>query len=170
MSEKVVADGLVVIMQYTLRGDDGEVLDASTPDDPMAYLHGAENIVPGLENALLGKGIGFKGKVVVSPEDGYGERDEDDEPDVIPRKAFPPDMEIEPGMTFMAEGPDNEHAPIWVVAVEGDKILVDSQHPLAGKTLHFEVEILGIRPATKDELAHGHPHGPDGHSGHGHAH
>jgi FKBP-type peptidyl-prolyl cis-trans isomerase SlyD len=168
MPEQLIADGQVVIMQYTLRGDDGEVLDASTPDDPMAYLHGAENIVPGLESALAGKAVGFKGKVVVAPEDGYGERDEDDEPDVIPRKAFPPDMEIEPGMTFMAEGPDNEHAPIWVVAVDGDKIMVDSQHPLAGKTLHFEVEILGIRPATKDELAHGHPHGPDGHSHHHH--
>ena len=166
MSEPLIADGQVVIMQYTLRGDDGEVLDASTPDDPMAYLHGAENIVPGLENALTGKGVGFKGKVVVSAEDGYGERDEDDEPDVIPRKAFPPDMEIEPGMTFMAEGPNDEHAPIWVIGVEGDKVIVDSQHPLAGKTLHFEVEILAIRPATKDELAHGHPHGPDGHGHH----
>jgi FKBP-type peptidyl-prolyl cis-trans isomerase SlyD len=169
MSEQVIADGQVVIMQYTLKADDGELLDASTPEEPMAYLHGAENIVPGLEQALTGKSVGYKGKVTVAPADGYGER-EDEEPDVIPRKAFPPDMEIEPGMTFMAEGPDNEHAPIWIVGVEGDKVLVDSQHPLAGKTLHFEVEIIGIRAASKDELAHGHPHGADGHSGHGHDH
>ena len=168
MSDQLIADGHVVIMQYTLRADDGEVLDASTPDDPMTYLHGAENIVPGLEKELTGKAIGFKGKVTVSPEEGYGERDEDDEPDAIPRKAFPPDMEIEPGMTFMAEGPNNEHAPIWVIGVEGDKIIVDSQHPLAGKTLHFEVEILGIRKATADEMAHGHPHGADGHDHHHH--
>lgn len=167
MSESLIADGQVVIMQYTLRGDDGTVLDESTPDDPMAYLHGAENIVPGLEKALEGKGVGFKGKITVSPEEGYGER-EDDEPDAIPRAAFPPDMDIEPGMTFMAEGPNHEHAPIWVVAVEGDKIMVDSQHPLAGKTLHFDVEVIGIRPATKDELAHGHPHGADGHDHHHH--
>jgi FKBP-type peptidyl-prolyl cis-trans isomerase SlyD len=69
----------------------------------------------------------------------------------------------------MAEGPNDEHAPIWVVAVEGDKVLVSSEHPLAGKTLHFEVEVIAIRAATKDELAHGHPHGPDGH-GHHHEH
>jgi FKBP-type peptidyl-prolyl cis-trans isomerase SlyD len=167
MSESLIADGQVVVMQYTLRSDEGEVLDASTPDEPMAYLHGAENIVPGLENALTGKGVGFKGKVTVAPADGYGER-EDEEPEAIPRKAFPPDMDIEAGMTFMAEGPNNEHAPIWVVAVEGDKIIVDSQHPLAGKTLHFEVEVLAIRPATEDEMAHGHPHGPDGNEHHHH--
>jgi|SRR6478609_451632 len=166
MSEQLVADGQVVIVNYTLRGDDGEVLDSSTPDDPMAYLHGADNIVPGLEKALEGKAVGFKSKVTVAPADGYGERDEDDEPDAIPRKAFPPDMEIEPGMTFMAEGPNDEHAPIWVIGVEGDKVIVDSQHPLSGKTLHFEVEILGIRPASADEMAHGHPHGPDGHHHH----
>ena len=167
MPEQLIADGQVVIMQYTLRADDGEVLDASTPEEPMAYLHGAENIVPGLENALTGKSVGYKGKVTVSPADGYGER-EDEEPDAIPRTAFPPDMEIEPGMTFMAEGPNDEQAPIWVVGIDGDNVLVDSQHPLAGKTLHFEVEITGIRAATKDELAHGHPHGPDGHEHHHH--
>ncbi len=165
MSEQLIADGQVVVMQYTLRADDGEVLDASTPDDPMAYLHGAENIVPGLEKALAGKAVGFKGNVTVTPAEGYGER-EDEAPDAIPRRAFPADMEIEPGMTFMAEGPNNEHAPIWVVGVEGDNVLVDSQHPLAGKTLHFEVEVLAVRPATQDELDHGHPHGPDGHGHH----
>jgi FKBP-type peptidyl-prolyl cis-trans isomerase SlyD len=168
MSEPLIADGQVVVMHYTLRADDGEVLDASTPDDPMAYLHGADNIVPGLEKALAGKAVGFKGKVMVSPAEGYGER-EDEEPDALPRNAFPPDMEIEAGMTFMAEGPNDEHAPIWVVAVEGDQVIVDSQHPLAGKTLHFEVEVIAIRAATADELAHGHPHGPDGH-GHHHDH
>jgi FKBP-type peptidyl-prolyl cis-trans isomerase SlyD len=75
-------------------------------------------------------------------------------------------MDIEPGMTFMAEGPNNEHAPIWVIAVEGDKVIVDSQHPLSGKTLHFEVEVMAIRPASPEELEHGHPHGPDGHGHH----
>ena len=165
MSELLIADGQVVTMHYTLKADDGEVLDASTPEEPMMYLHGAENIVPGLEKALTGKAVGYKSKVTVSPAEGYGER-EDEEPEAIPRKAFPPDMTIEPGMTFMAEGPDHEHAPIWVVAIEGDKILVDSQHPLAGKTLHFDVEVIEIRAATKDEMDHGHPHGPDGHHHH----
>lgn len=167
MPETLIAAGQVVVLEYELRDDDGELLDASTADDPMTYLHGADNIVPGLEKALAGKAVGFKGKVSVPPADGYGEA-EDEQPDAIPRKAFPADMEIEAGMTFMAEGPNDEHAPIWVVGVEGDKIFVSSQHPLAGKTLHFEVEVLAIRPATKDELAHGHPHGPDGHGHHHH--
>jgi FKBP-type peptidyl-prolyl cis-trans isomerase SlyD len=166
MSEQLVAEGQVVTVNYTLRGDDGEILDASTLEDPMAYLHGADNIVPGLEQALEGKAVGYKGKVTVAPADGYGERDEDDEPNAIPRKAFPPDMEIEAGMTFMAEGPNDEQAPIWVIGVEGDNVIVDSQHPLAGKTLHFEIEVLGIRPASDEELAHGHPHGPGGHHDH----
>lgn len=167
MSELLIADGQVVILQHTLRADDGVVLDTSTADDPMAYLHGAENIVPGLEKELTGKRVGYKGRIVVPPADGYGER-EDVEPETIPRRAFPPGLRIEPGMTFMAEGPNGEHTPIWVLAVEGDQVVVDSQHPLAGKTLHFEVEVIGIRNATADELAHGHPHGPDGHGHHHH--
>lgn len=168
MSALLIADGLVVVMQYTLRDDAGLVIDASTPEEPMAYLHGAENIVPGLEQALTGKAAGWKGKVSVAPEDGYGERDPDEELDAVPRRAFPPDMELEAGMSFMAEGPDGEHAPVWIARVEGDKVFVDSQHPLAGKTLHFEVEVLSIRAATRDEQAHGHPHGPDGHGHHHH--
>ena len=168
MSEPVaIADGLVVVMNYTLRSEDGDVIDASEPGDPMAYLHGADNIVPGLEKALTGKAVGYKAQVVVDAVDGYGER-EDEPPQAVPRNAFPPDMEVVPGMHFMAEGPNDEHAPIWVVGVEGDKVFVDSQHPLAGETLHFEVEVLSVRPATADELSHGHPHGADGHGGHEH--
>ena len=166
MSEKLlIADGLVVVLNYTLTTDDGEVIDASTPDDPMAYLHGADNIVPGLEQALTGKTVGFKGKVVVEPEDGYGER-EDLPPEAVPRSAFPAEVEIAPGMQFMAEGPNNTHAPIWIAGIEGDQVFVDSQHPLAGATLNFDVEVLDVRPATDDEMTHGHPHGPDGHGHH----
>ncbi len=166
MSEKLlIADGLVVVLNYTLSSDDGEVIDSSTADDPMAYLHGADNIVPGLEQALTGKTVGFKGKVIVEPEDGYGER-EDLPPEAVPRTAFPAEVEIAPGMQFMAEGPNNTHAPIWIAGIEGDQVLVDSQHPLAGVTLNFDVEVLDVRPATDDEMNHGHPHGPDGHGHH----
>src|SRR3982750_434224 len=134
MSENlIIADGLVVVLNYTLRSDEGEVIDSSTAEDPMAYLHGADNIVPGLEQALTGKTVGFKGKVVVEPEDGYGER-EDLPPEAVPRPASPARVEIEAGMQFMAEGPNNTHAPIWIAAVEGDQVFVDSQHPLAGAT------------------------------------
>jgi FKBP-type peptidyl-prolyl cis-trans isomerase SlyD len=166
MSEPLlIADGLVVVMNYTLRSDDGEVIDASTSDDPMAYLHGADNIVPGLEQALTGKTVGFSGKVIVEPEDGYGER-EDLEPQAVPRAAFPADVKLVAGMQFMAEGPDDTHAPIWIDRVEGDQVFVDSQHPLAGKTLNFDVEVIAVREATENELSHGHPHGPDGHGHH----
>ncbi len=166
MSEKLlIADGLVVVLNYTLRSDDGEVIDASTPADPMAYLHGADNIVPGLEQALTGKAVGFSGKVIVEPEDGYGER-EDLPPQPVPRAAFPANVKLAAGMQFMAEGPNDTHAPIWIAGIEGDQVLVDSQHPLAGKTLNFDVEVLAVRPATENELSHGHPHGPDGHGHH----
>jgi FKBP-type peptidyl-prolyl cis-trans isomerase SlyD len=165
MSNLPIADGRVVVLNYTLRSDAGELIDHSDADDPMAYLHGADNIVPGLEKALTGQTVGFKSKVVVEPAEAYGER-EDEPPHVVPRNAFPEDEEIEVGSQFMAEGDDGEAEPIWVVAIEGDKVLVDSQHPLAGETLHFEVEVLAVREATADELTHGHPHGPDGHSHH----
>jgi FKBP-type peptidyl-prolyl cis-trans isomerase SlyD len=166
MSENLtIADGLVVVLNYTLRTDEGEVIDASTPDDPMSYLHGADNIVPGLEQALTGKTVGFNGKVVVTPEDGYGER-EDIPLQKVPRSAFPPGADLIPGMQFMAEGPDNEPAPIWVDRIEGDDVFLDSQHPLAGETLNFDIEIVAVRKATENELSHGHPHGPDGHGHH----
>jgi len=166
MSENlIIADGLVVVLNYTLRSDEGEVIDSSTADDPMAYLHGADNIVPGLEQALTGKTVGFSGHVKVDPEDGYGERD-DLPPQPVPRSAFPANMTLAAGMQFMTEGPNGEHVPVWIARVEGDQVFVDPQHPLAGKTLNFDVEVLAVRPASADEMNHGHPHGPDGHGHH----
>jgi FKBP-type peptidyl-prolyl cis-trans isomerase SlyD len=160
-----IADGKVVVMHYTLRNDTNEVVDSSVGGEPMAYLQGAHNIVPGLERALLGKSVGFAGLVSVAPADGYGER-VDAPPQSVPRAAFPAQLELEAGMQFMAQGPDDEHVPIWIIGVEGDRVLVESQHPLAGATLHFEVEVLEVRDATSEELSHGHPHGPDGHHHH----
>jgi FKBP-type peptidyl-prolyl cis-trans isomerase SlyD len=161
----IIADGLVVVLNYTLRSDDGEVIDSSTREEPMAYLHGADNIVPGLEQALTGKTVGFTGKIRVEPDDGYGER-EDLPPQAVPRSAFPANMKLEAGMQFMTEGPNGEHAPIWIDKVVGDQIFVDPQHPLAGKALNFDVEVLAVRTATANEMSHGHPHGPDGHGHH----
>jgi FKBP-type peptidyl-prolyl cis-trans isomerase SlyD len=168
MSEELlIADGHVAVLKYTLKSDEDVVLDSSTADDPLAYLHGADNIVPGLERALAGKTVGFVGKVSVKPEDGYGER-EDVPLQKVPRAAFPADAEIEAGMQFFVEGPNDEHAPIWIAKVEGDHVFIDQQHPLAGKTLHFDVEVLAVRKATPNELSHGHPHGADGHDHHHH--
>jgi FKBP-type peptidyl-prolyl cis-trans isomerase SlyD len=160
-----IADGKVVVLHYTLRNDAGDIIDSSEGDDPMAYLHGAQNIVPGLERALSGKTVGFAGKVTVPPADGYGERVEVPAQSV-PRAAFPEHLELEPGMRFTAQGPDDQYVPIWIVAVEADTVQVESQHPLAGATLHFDVQVLQVREATSEELEHGHPHGPDGHHHH----
>jgi FKBP-type peptidyl-prolyl cis-trans isomerase SlyD len=157
----LVADGNVVTIRYTLTVEDGSVVDQSG-DEPLSYLHGADNIVPGLERELAGKKIGDKLTAVVAPEDGYGERDEDP-PQRVPKAAFPPGVPLEVGMDFLTETPDGEVAPVWVVAVESESVLIDQNHPLAGETLTFDVEVVGIRSATSEEIDHGHPHGPDGH-------
>lgn len=158
----VVANKKVVLFKYTLTDSEGEEIDASG-DDPMPYLHGADNIVPGLEREMAGKKIGDTFKVVVQPEDGYGEYD-DAPQQQVERKAFPPD--VQEGMPFMLEGDDGSLITIWVTEVSDKWVKFDTNHPLAGVELHFDIEITGIRDATPEEIAHGHPHGPDGHSHH----
>ena len=161
-----VAADKVVSFHYTLTDDDGEVIDSSEGDMPMMYLHGADNIVPGLEAALLGKKVGDKLDVQVEPKDGYGERD-DRAVHQVNRSQFPKDMPIQPGMQIGAQDPDSDEAvPAWITEVKGDKITIDFNHPLAGVRLNFAVEITAIRDASAEELAHGHPHGPDGHGHH----
>ncbi len=158
-------DGKVVQIHYTLRDDDGDVVDSSSGGDPLEYLHGAANIVPGLEAAMEGKTIGDKFKVSVPPGEGYGEVGGPG-PKPVPRDAFPDDVELEEGMQFFVRGPDGEPFPVWVISVSDNEVMIDANHPLAGETLHFEVEVIGIRPASKEEVEHGHPHGPEGHHHH----
>lgn len=160
-----VAHGKVVSIHYTLKSDDGEVIDSSEGFEPLAYLHGSGNIVPGLEESLLGHAVGDEFSVSVPPEAGYGLRDEEGVQSV-PRDAFPADAELEVGMRFAAEAPDGEVRPVWIAEVEGDTVTVDFNHPLAGSTLHFAVRVAAIRDATPEETEHGHPHGPDGHHHH----
>lgn len=131
----------------------------------LPYLHGAENIVPGLEAALLGRSVGDSLEVEVAAADGYGERAS--KPFKIPRNQFPPDVELEPGMDFVIENDQGEQRVHWVMELDDTAVLVDGNHPLAGIDLFFSVEIVGIRDATEVELDHGHPHGPDG-QGHHH--
>mgnify|MGYP003874424333 CR=1 FL=1 len=159
-------DGQVVIIEYTLRNDDGEVIDTSDGGSPLPYLHGADNIVQGLEDALAGQPIGYQCEVSVPPEKGYGPRQEGD-PQGVPRDAFPPEAPIAEGMQFLVETDDGV-APVWVARVEADTVYLDGNHPLAGQTLHFAAKIVGLREPTADELAHGHPHGLDGTAGHHH--
>ncbi len=162
MAESIIREDVVVSIQYTLRDAKGQVLDTSDASEPLVYLHGYENIVPGLEDALDGKKVGDKVKAVVAPEDGYGEKT--GEVERVPRDAMPPDIEV--GMDLLAEDEDGDVIPFWVVAIEGDEVVVTPDHPLAGVELHFDVEVVALRAATKEELDHGHPHGPDGHGHH----
>jgi FKBP-type peptidyl-prolyl cis-trans isomerase SlyD len=147
----------VVSIRYTLTVD-GQVLDQGDLD----YLHGHGNIIQGLEEALEGKQAGDSMNVVVPPEKAYGERNEEGVM-VVPLHAFPQDSEVQPGMQFYAEGQDGRPLPITVLEVNGDEVTVDSNHPLAGETLNFAVEVTGVRPASREELDHGHVHGPGEH-------
>jgi len=169
MSAAVAADDKVVSIHYTLKDDDGDVIDSSSGGEPLDYLHGHGGIVPGLEAAIAGKKVGDKFQVVVPPAEGYGEPS-GAPPRPVPRDAFPDEVEPEVGMQFFAQGPDGEPTPVWCVEVDDDVIMIDFDHPLAGQNLHFDVEVVGIRDATSEEIDHGHPHGPDGHHHHGHDH
>ncbi len=162
-----IAAGKVVSARYTLHNTAGQVLESASADEPLIYLHGHENIVPGLERQLAGLEVGQSVKAQVPAAEAYGERAEV-EPQRVPRDSFPADMPIEPGFGFAVEGEDGEALPLWIVGVDGDQVVVDVNHPLAGEDLHFDVEILAIRDATAEELAHGHPHGPTGAEGHHH--
>lgn len=164
-----VAPDKVVLVHYTLRDDRGEELDSSRGDEPLPYLHGHDNIVPGLEMGLVGKGVGYSGTVVVTPEQGYGEHD-GNAPQQVPRSAFPDEFPMQEGIQLVVENELGQRIPVWIAEVREDVVLLDTNHPLAGATLHFEVEVMAIRDATAEELQHGHPHGPDGTGGHHHGH
>lgn len=157
-----IADQRVVYMHYTLTNSQGEVLDSSRGHEPLAYLHGAGNIIPGLEKALLGKQAGDKLNVQVSPAEGYGERDEQ-LLQQVPRRAFQGVKDVQPGMSFQAQSGDGTPMRVTVTQVVGDMVTVDGNHPLAGETLNFDVEITEVRAATAEEMSHGHVHGEGGH-------
>ncbi|SJM89442.1 Peptidyl-prolyl cis-trans isomerase [Crenothrix polyspora] len=152
-----VANNMAVSIHYTLTNDDGEVLDSSIDQDTLVYLHGTGNIISGLENAITGKVVGDKFNVRIAPEDAYGEI-HDDRVQVISRDMFEGIDDIQVGMQFHA---DVSHGPgvVTVVSVNDDDITIDGNHPLAGMALTFDVEVVNVRPATAEEMAHGHIHG-----------
>ena len=156
-----IADQCVALFHYTLRNDAEEVLDSSSGKEPLAYLHGAGNIIPGLEQELLGKAAGDKLKVTVEPEMGYGQK-QDALIEEVPRDAFQGVDNIDVGMRFQAES-DQGPMVVTVAAVTEETVTVDGNHPLAGETLHFEVKVVEVREASAEEKDHGHPHGPGGH-------
>lgn len=159
-----VARNKVVTIHYTLTDSEGRTLDTSVGGDPMAYVHGVGALIPGLETALEGRSGGDSIKVSVGPEDGYGVRNELLVRD-LPRTSFgkrKPDI----GMQIRLENPGQEPRLAVVVDVKPDLVRVDGNHPLAGRMLHFDVQIISVRDATKDEIAHRHAHGPGGHPHH----
>ena len=164
----LIAQDKVVLIHYTLTNDKGEVLDSSSGGDPLAYLHGQGNIIPGLEKALEGRQEGDRLNVAVEPAEGYGERD-DRLVQQVPRRQFG-GANVQPGMQFHAQTSQGHARVVTVTRIVGDMVTVDGNHPLAGEKLHFEVEVTGVRDASTEELEHGHVHGPGGHHHHGHDH
>lgn len=155
-----VADNMAVSIHYTLTNSAGEQLDSSIGGDALVYLHGSGNIIPGLEKTLQGKSVGDKFQVAIAPEDGYGEYFQE-MVQVISRKMFEGVDNVEVGMQFHA---DVSSGPgiVTVIKVEGEEVTIDGNHPLAGESLNFDVEVTDVRAATEDEMAHGHIHGVGG--------
>jgi FKBP-type peptidyl-prolyl cis-trans isomerase SlyD len=157
-----IAENTAVSFHYTLTNDAGEVIDSSSGREPLAYLHGAGSIVPGLESAMQGRAPGDRFEVRVVAEEGYGQRHEG-MVQRVPRSAFQGVERIELGMQFQARGPQGAMS-VTVAEVSEDEITVDGNHPLAGQNLNVAIEVVSVRAASEEELAHGHVHGPGGHS------
>ncbi len=159
--KKKVADGQVISMDYTLKVD-GEVIDTSEGREPLEFLQGAGNIIPGLEKELYGMEVGESKQVTIEPEDAYGPVYAEAFVDV-PRESFPENIPLEIGTELQVMGPDNQPLYARIAAIGEENIKLDLNHPLAGKTLHFDVKIVGVREATSEEQAHGHAHGAGHH-------
>lgn len=158
MANMKVTNNVVVSLAYQLHLGDQQVIDAADSSEPLVYLHGAGNIISGLERALTGLAVGDAKNVVVAPADGYGEVD-DDEFQAAPRSIFPPDLALEEGMGLrLVDQNTGQPVEAYIAEIADDHVVLDFNHPLAGETLHFAVQIVDLRPATQEELAHGHPH------------
>jgi FKBP-type peptidyl-prolyl cis-trans isomerase SlyD len=161
-----ISKDVVAALTYTLKDDDGKVIDTNVGKDELFYLHGHGNLVPGLEKELEGKGAGDAFETVVSPEEGYGTYDESRMFEV-PKSELAPNISPQKGMVLTMRGPNGMAIPVTVLKVKLQSVVLDGNHQLAGKNLNFSVKIESVRKAKKEELAHGHAHGP---GGHGHAH
>jgi FKBP-type peptidyl-prolyl cis-trans isomerase SlyD len=157
-SNLTVVDGLVVSLDYTLRLDDGQVLDTSAGKDPLEFLQGSGQIIPGLESALYGLAVGDEKEVEVAPAEGYGNRNPDAY-ETVPRDAFPADITLTEGLGLHLRDESGREVVAYIAEIRPSDVLLDLNHPLAGETLLFEVKIADLRPATSEELTHGHAHG-----------
>ena len=158
----LIADQHVIAIDYTLTNETGEVLDSSEGSEPLVYLHGAGNIIAGLENALTGKAVGDELEVSVEPADAYGEYSAELITN-IGREMFEGVDQLEVGMQFHASAPYGGMQIVTIRDIEGDEVTIDGNHPLAGQQLNFKVKIASIRAASEEEIAHGHVHGEGGH-------
>jgi len=156
----VTRDSIVTI-HYTLRDDAGTIIDSSASGEPLAYLHGHGNLVPGLERELAGKNAGDKLSVKLAAADGYGEYDKQ-LVQQVPLRSLRGISDLKVGMRLQAQTKQGPRA-VTVTRIAGDMVTLDGNHPLAGKSLNFEIEITAVRDATQEELSHGHVHGPGGH-------
>ena len=150
-----VNDNCAVSIHYTLTDEDGQQLDSSAGQEPLEYLHGANNIIPGLEKALAGKSEGEQVEVTVEPAEGFGEVN----PELVqsvPREAFQGVDEVKPGMQFGVQGPEGQVQRVTVSEVHDDTVTIDGNHPLAGQVLHFDVTVEKVREATSEEIEQGH--------------
>lgn len=160
-----IADKTVVGLDYKLTIDDGVLVDASDKGQPLFYLHGVGQLIPGLERELLGLSAGDSKTVVVKPEDGYGVRD-DERMHNVPKAQFGENAAFELGHPVMAQSPDGHQIQGRISEIHADHVIVDFNHELAGKELTFNVTVAAVRAPTEDELKHGHAHGADGHAQH----
>ncbi|MBQ9395745.1 MAG: peptidylprolyl isomerase [Proteobacteria bacterium] len=151
-----VAQDTVPSIIFVLSDDKGEVLDLATRDNPMRYLHGHGAILRGLEKALEGRKVEERFHVDVPPEDGYGLRE--GEPQAVPKSLFPEGTMFRVGAGMTAKSEDGRPFPLWIVSIDDENVYVDGNHPLAGQTLHFDVQVLAVRKATQDELKDGRVH------------
>jgi FKBP-type peptidyl-prolyl cis-trans isomerase SlyD len=159
-----VSDDLVVSLDYSLSLEEGAVIDTTDGDEPLEYLHGRGQIIPGLEKALYGMVVGDEKQVTVKPADGYGEVDTEDNV-FLPLESFPPDVALEIGESiYVRDSESDEEYQAFIVEIGEEEVRLDFNHPLAGQTLYFDVKIEGLRSASSEEMAHGHVHT------HGHAH
>lgn len=164
LDEMTIGNDVVVSLAYRLRLDDGQSIDAASEEDPLTYLHGAGNIIPGLERELVGMGVGASKEVEVAPQDAYGEYDEEAY-QVVPRSMFPADLALADGMGLrLIDQETGRPVEAYVSEVGDSEVVLDFNHPLAGETLYFQVKVVGLRAATDEELSHGHVH--DGSHGH----
>ena len=158
----LIAANKAVSIDYTLTNDAGEVIDSSAGGAPLVYLHGAGNIIAGLERALEGKQVGDELNVAVEPEDAYGEYSAELVA-TLDRAMFEGVDQLEVGMQFHASGPDGSMQIVTIRDIDGDDVTVDGNHPLAGQRLNFQDKVMKVRDASDEEISHGHIHGEGGH-------